>query len=796
MSRIEVPRRVLRVIGARWLFAAVILLVGLAARLAAGPAAGGAVWVGLSVVAYNAVIGRLWRLWGEAGAVRLSWAQMLLDSLAAVVAVRYGSALTPAVLFLFLFPLFVATLLSPREGLFLTAGLCGGGYALAELAAYRHWLPIPPAASDPTLQLLAAVGVVIGALLAAATVNNYLVRTLAGIEADLTESESKYRRLANSLEDEVRQRTADLRRANEELNTRHRELLRLREVDAAIHASDSLETVLQRVVDGVAEIVPASQAAIFLREPEAGCLRLVRFSTSAERRVAAVESLLGRPLRELRIPLREGTLAEYAVRTREPIITSDFERVLTAQVPPRHQHLVPDVARVLAFQSSIAVPLAAGDELIGLLALGSRDPLGAHDLERVRAFATQAGMALVRVRHERDLEEQQAALEQAYRELQRSQEQVVHLEKMRAIGEMTSGVAHNFNNALTAILGTTQVVLQCDLPQPVAHRLRIIEQSAQDASLLVQRIRAFTKSEPPKTTATDINDLVSDAVAMTEPRWRHHADRIEHPITVETELRASVLAEVEPAAIREVLINLILNAVNALPDGGRVLCRSWDEDGQVVVTVKDNGIGMSEETRQRCFEPFFTTGGERGTGLGLSVAYGIIQRHKGDIRVVSSPGLGAEFIITLPTSDQVAGAKRAVQAVADDPGQREIPALHAMVVDDQPNVRQTLGDMLSALGLTVTMIDDGREAVQRFDPAEHDLVITDWGMPGMSGLAVARAIKSRSPNTPVVLITGFDAKLPSEVSAAEEVDYRIQKPLNLGDLTRTLQAVASLSAGS
>ena len=197
---------------------------------------------------------------------------------------------------------------------------------------------------------------------------------------------------------------------------------------------------------------------------------------------------------------------------------------------------------------------------------------------------------------------------------------------------------------------------------------------------------------------------------------------------------------------------------------------------------------MSDETRQRCFEPFYTTGADKGgTGLGLSVAYGIIQRHNGEIRVTSSLGVGTEFTLALPTCDLL--EPRPV-ATAEAAQPVEATPLHALVVDDQLMVRQTLAEMLRALGHDATVAADGREAIELFDPTRHQVVITDWGMPGMSGLAVARAVKVRSPHTPVVLVTGLDTQLPAEVVDADEVDTRLQKPIGMKELQRTMGTLA------
>ncbi|MCC7494282.1 MAG: response regulator [Fimbriimonadaceae bacterium] len=786
-ARLQIPRRQQRVVGARWLFGVTLLLVGLADFLA-GPRHGiGLLAVAASVLAYNGLLA--WRLRLLQGAARPAAValQLLLDSLATVAAVHYGQPLTHSVQFLFLFPLVVATLLAPREGLFCTAALCCLGYTIAEaLTLAGWWPPLRADQGDPALSALVATGLVCAALTAAAAVNNYLVRVLAGIESDLVASETRYRELAGSLEDEVRQRTTDLRQANEALQQRHRELLRQREIDAAIHTSDDLGTVLQRVVDGVADLVGGSQAAIWLADPASGDLRLARYSTSAERRVAAIEALLSCRLDGQPLALPEGSLVARAAAQRQALLTSDLAAALVGHVPFELRPALPAALRILGCEHGVAMPLLVEDALVGILALAARQPLGEWDVERVTAFATQAALALVRVRQERDLLEQAAALEEAYRELERSQEQVVNLEKMRAIAEMTSGVAHNFNNALSAILGTAQLALLEELPQTVTHRLRLIERAAQDAALLVQRIRAFTKEEQPLTAPCDLNELVTDSTAMTEPRWKHHADRLDAPISVDLDLRARLPVEADAAAIREVLINLILNSVNAMPQGGQVRLRTWDDGDHGVVAVRDDGVGMSEETRQRCFEPFYTTASEKGgTGLGLSVAYGIIQRHHGEIRVVSTVGVGTEFTIRLPR----AAAVPAVPAVETPAAEPAAAATHVLVVDDQQSVRTTISDMLRALGHSTTIAADGREALQVFDPTRHQVVITDWGMPGMSGLQLARAVKTRSPRTPVVLVTGLDAALPQEVAQSEEVDTRLQKPVDLRDLARVISAV-------
>ncbi len=794
MTTVAVPLRLQRVVGIRWIFATLLVALGLGAWSAGGAVEG--LFVAAAVLVYNALIA--WRLKRvPAHAVAWTVPQLVVDSLVTVAAVHYGQVLTPAAQFLFLFPLIGATLLWPREGLFLVAGLCSVGYAVGVALEVNGLWPAAGGAvpEDPVLGALTATFMVICSLLAAAGILNYLIRTLDGIEQDLAQSEDAYRRLATSLEEQVRQRTADLQASNTALGARNHELLQFQAINDAIHSSDDLGTVLQRVVDSVGEILPQAEAAMLLREPESAKLRLARVSTSAERLLGACEAILRRGLRDGALTLREGTPLEFAVRTRQLVISHDLATLVRSHLGPRYSHaVVEDLCRTVGFHSLLAVPLVMGDELVGLLAVGSRRVIESHDIERIEVLATQAGIAVHRVRQEQMLLEQQASLAQAYRELEHTHEQALNLEKMRAVGEMTSGVAHNFNNALTAILGSTQLILREEhLPSSAIARMRVIEQVSQDASLLVQRLRSFSRDEALVCSPNDPSELVRESIAITEPRWRHHADRVEYPIEMHLDLRARRLVDVDAAAMREVLINLILNAVNAMSHGGDIYLSTRDVGDQVRIAVRDTGVGMDEETRQRCFEPFFTTGGKASTGLGLSVAFGVVQRLNGTLTVESAPGEGAEFTLSLPALEQTADA---VPLPPPDEARRSRPPaivspLHVLVVDDQSMVRQTLGEMLQALGHMVTLAACGQEALDLFDPARHQVVITDWGMPGMSGLQVARSIKGRSPGTPIVLVTGFDTNLPRDVVESDEVDARLQKPVALNTLAATIADVAA-----
>jgi signal transduction histidine kinase/CheY-like chemotaxis protein len=579
-------------------------------------------------------------------------------------------------------------------------------------------------------------------------------------------------------------------RLAEELAQVHHELRRLRAIDAAIAASSDVGTVLQRVLDGVTEFVPDSQAAVFLAGEQPEQLRLARVSASAERPVAAAAELVGAPPDQWTLDVGRVSPAQTALRGHQAVISHDFEGALGhCLTADRARQVLPYLTRIFDFASCAALPLEHGAERLGLLVIGSRQMLSGEDLGHVTAFATQAAVALARVRHERCRAEQQAALEHAYDQLAQTRDAAIEIERMRALGEMTSGIAHNFNNALTAIMGSCQLVLNAEpLSESARARLDVIDRTAADAARLVQRLRAFSRDDILDPRPADLNQLVREAAAMTEPRWRYESASRGTPIDLRLDLTAGRECQADPTAVKEVVVNLIHNAVNAMPDGGRLELSTWDDDRWVYAAVRDTGCGLSEEVARRCFEPFFTTRADAGgTGLGLSVAYGLIQRHGGDISAHSAPGGGAEFVFQLPAL---------ASAVRPEAEPRPTPAvilpfspLHALVVDDQGLVRQTLGDMLGELGHRSTLAASAGEALSLFDPAVHGLVITDLEMPDMSGIDLAQAVKARSPRTPVLLLTGHDPASANLGPAGAAINGRLGKPLGIDDLALALEHV-------
>ncbi|HEX8899420.1 MAG TPA: hybrid sensor histidine kinase/response regulator, partial [Chthoniobacterales bacterium] len=304
---------------------------------------------------------------------------------------------------------------------------------------------------------------------------------------------------------------------------------------------------------------------------------------------------------------------------------------------------------------------------------------------------------------EEDLRETNRELEKALAELKATQQQVIQHERLSAIGQMASGIAHDFNNTLTPILGFSELLLESPklLDNKVEARrcLEMLRTSAKDAASVVSRLREFyrpveTDEEFP---LVDLAKIVQQAVSLTEPKWRRQTQATGLTVEVVAEAKASPFVAGQESALREVLTNLIFNAVDAMPQGGRISLETSIERNNAVIRVRDNGTGMTESVRQRCLEPFFSTKGERGTGLGLSMVYGIVERHGGKLEIESAPGEGTTFIIRLPVAEKSPAGNAECSAQS-----RSKSSLNVLIVDDEPRVLEVVSAYLRCDGHSVS----------------------------------------------------------------------------------------------
>jgi signal transduction histidine kinase len=364
---------------------------------------------------------------------------------------------------------------------------------------------------------------------------------------------------------------------------------------------------------------------------------------------------------------------------------------------------------------------------------------------------------------------------------------LVQTDKLAALGDLARGIAHNFNNALTVILGTVELALDVpELPAEAREYLGIIEATATDVAATVKLIHQFGRQRPARETApVDLNQLAREAMDLTRSQWQDEANARGITIDFRLELGAVPVVAGNAGQMRQVLLNLIQNALQAMPKGGTLTVRTQAEMETVGVTVTDTGSGIDEATQRRIFDPFFTTRpvGE-GTGLGLSVAYGIVRQHGGAITVTSQAGAGSSFTVRLPRAEPAA-------TTAPAPGVTR-RCLDILVIDDDDRVRRVTATTLQKAGHRVTTAGGGEEGLAAFDRGRFDLVITDQGMPGMRGTEVARRVKALRATALVILLTGWGSDLPGHLPATElaAVDQILTKPIRSPEL---LAAVGRLA---
>jgi signal transduction histidine kinase/ActR/RegA family two-component response regulator len=437
-------------------------------------------------------------------------------------------------------------------------------------------------------------------------------------------------------------------------------------------------------------------------------------------------------------------------------------------------------------RTGLAVPLQFPGSPPAVLLAVSDDPeaFPAHEMDVVIALASHLSSAL-------HAEHLRARLEATFEELERTHDYLVHSEMLRVAGEMAAGVAHDFNNVLGAIMGRTQLVkLKLETgslgAEELQSALEVIERAALDGRETGRRLRQFGQaSQPTATESVDLHVMLQDAIEFTRPRWENEAQAA--GITIEMHLDSRPAAWVTGRAneLREIFTNLILNAVDALPRGGNIRAAVCRDGQQVTATVADDGIGMDEETARRLFEPFFTTKGEGGTGLGMSVVYGIVQRHGGKIGVVTSPGAGARLEVSFP----LAAAPQAPATA--EAAQDTLPTLDVMIVDDEEPVRQVLRDIALALGQRATAFASGAEALRGLQPGAFQLLITDLGMPGMTGWELAGRVRALDPAVTIVFVTGWGEDVDRRAAGEAGADLVLAKPFSIEDVARAIMLAAT-----
>ncbi len=548
----------------------------------------------------------------------------------------------------------------------------------------------------------------------------------------------------------------------------------LNRIARAIAERQDLESIFRAALRYIEEEMPVDAALISLLDPDRGQITFSAIGPKARRftsQLGLTEGMSIFPRREVLNLLLEGQTLSVPDLERSPI--SDLTKYVVA----------------LGLRSAVGIPLMVDGNVFGVLSVlrHESDAFSSAETTFLRALAEHVSLA---AHHARLYQSLQAA----YEELRQTQQAVMEQERLRALGQMASGIAHDINNAISpAVLYARMLLRDPDLSPNLRPYVEAIAASCEDVTQTVARMREFYRRPAPEETfvPVNLNRVVEEVSSLTRPRWRDipHERGITIHLQMELDLQLPDVLAREPQ-VREALTNLIFNAVDAMPAGGVLTLRTRHlpapgehQEGYVVLEVTDTGVGMDEETRRRAIEPFFTTK-PGGTGMGLAMVYGIVQQHDGHLEIDSAPGQGTTVRIILPVR------QAPITATAEGEEEIALPPLRVLFIDDEPLIRHSLKEALTQEWHMVEVADSGEAGLEAFriacDRGEpFDVVITDLGMPYVDGREVARQVKSASPQTPVVLLSGWGILLDEE-RIPPQVDAVISKPPRMEELRRIL----------
>jgi signal transduction histidine kinase/ActR/RegA family two-component response regulator/HAMP domain-containing protein len=569
---------------------------------------------------------------------------------------------------------------------------------------------------------------------------------------------------------------ARLQRQLSRLNLLHR-------ITRAVGERQDLRSIFQVVIGHLEEDVPVDFGCICLYDPIEEILTVT--SVGSRSRETALELAL---TEKARVPVDRNGLSRCV---RGELV---YEPDIAASEFPFPSTLAKGGLRAL-----VVAPLRAESRVFGVLVAARREPqaFSSGDCEFLRQLSEHVALAA----HQAQLND---ALHQAYDDLRQSQEAVVQQERLRALGQMASGVAHDINNAISPIALYTESLLEREptLSERARSYLTTIQTAIHDVARTVSRMREFYRPQEGHAALMkiELDRIIRGVLELTQARWRDLPQERGAVIELQTDfVRPPVAILGAENEIRDALTNLIFNAADAMADGGTLTVRTKTvmrptkgaaeaeaPAEMVCLEVSDTGVGMDAETRRRCLEPFFTTKGERGTGMGLAMVYGMAQRHRAELEIDSAPGEGTTVRVVFPAAP---GAEE--ETVKQLALGLPVRPMRILIVDDDPLIIESLRETLRGDAHRVTAVEGGQAGIDAFEAARangeaFELVITDLGMPYVDGRRMAAAVKAASPDTPVILLTGWGQRLIAEDQVPPHVDRVLNKPPRLKELRAAL----------
>ncbi len=548
-----------------------------------------------------------------------------------------------------------------------------------------------------------------------------------------------------------------------------------------IHAANqrlNIRDIARAAIEGLERFFPDTALAVFSYDAKADEFVLEGYNAAAEP-----------------IAMLKGMTVGDRVDAKRFRFLDELKRGICIKLDDLAQLSIPTAESLVkvGFRSAILCPLASGGELMGVIHAGWKEPKALNDegclLEDLRdhfAIAFHNANLLTN-------------LQRAYEELKETQAMLVQQERLWVLGQMASGIVHDVNNALVPIVASLEIL--SDHPDAeVKEWARRGKMAVDDLTQTINRLRVFYQKQTSQMEmeSVDLNEMVEQVVNLTRPRWFDQAQREGVTIDLVTDLDETMPAVAGIGAeIREALVNLVFNAVDAIVqkaeskgqkeederqksgEHGTIVVRTGWRDGWAVLEVQDSGIGMDEKTKLRCLEPFFTTKNERGSGLGLAMVYGIMQRHDGKIEIESELGEGSTFRLLFPL-------RTAEQKERAEEWEGSVPPLRVLLVDDDPRSREAVAEMLVHLGHKVTGAGGSEEGLAKFEAAlergePFDLVVTDLGMPKVTSEEFIQSVKALSSMTPVIVMTGWGKESQPAIA-----DAGLSKPVHLRDLSEVI----------
>jgi DNA-binding response OmpR family regulator/nitrogen-specific signal transduction histidine kinase len=559
-------------------------------------------------------------------------------------------------------------------------------------------------------------------------------------------------------------------RQNQELGASVKRLSSLIEAGRAMSEFTSLSKLLDFFTGLVAKELDVERASLMLLD-DAG----------EELRIAAARGLGGLELEKIRVKVGEGVAGRVA-RTGQHILVTDASSDARARKSANPKLSDSFISAPIV----LSMPIKSAEKVSGVINVTNRIsgvPFDEEDVAYLAGLAGQLAVAVERARHFDDLQ-------RAYESLKAAQEQLVFAERLKAIGQMAAGVAHDFNNSLSVILGRAQLVIRRIDHEPsnladIRGDLEAIEKISLQGAETVKRVQEYTRirKDLPHS-KVDLNVVVREAVEMTRPKWSEASKAQGRRIEIQLELNEMPYVSGNLYELTQIVGNLIFNSVEAMPNGGAIQFRTYFEEDTVCLEVRDSGVGMDEETTSRLFEPFYTTK-ETGQGLGTSIIYGIVSRHLGEVVVDSAPEDGTRVTIKLP---RLLGHEPTASA-ADVTEAEETKANTILLVDDEDMVRETYGTALALSGHKVATAASGNEALEALAKGSFDLMITDLSMEGMSGLELSERVRKTNSVMPIILLSGWAIQQDEAQVTEAGINRVLAKPC---PIERLLAAVGDI----